>query len=284
MGAVLWGISGGAGVIKFMSGFAALHREATEHPLFDGDVARFGAWFWLVANACWKSTKHDINGKIITLKRGQICVSRTRLAKAWGWSPSAVERFLTRLQTEQMIGRATGQGKSVITILNYEKYQDIKQETGQATGQATGQRSDSDRTTKEQGNQRREESPLPPKAENRPEKQKKYAFSGRTIRLTQQDFDRWKESYHAIKDLRAELQAIDDWFELNVPEAQRGNWFVRVSNNLRRKHDEGMARKKEEDEARRLWELRYPERQLSDFEAKALMKPDEYERWKERQA
>lgn len=129
--------------------------------------------------------------------------------------------------------------------------------------------------------------PTPPIREpngSPPKPPKGYAFSGRTIRLTQQDFDRWKESYHAIKDLRAELQAIDDWFELNVSEEKRGNWFVRVSNNLRRKHEEGMARKKEEDEARRLWELRNPERQLSDFEAKALMKPDEYQRWKERQA
>jgi len=79
-------------------------------------------------------------------------------------SESAVERFLTRLQTEQMIGRETGQGKSVITICNYAKYQDISDDAGQATGQATGQRSDSDRTAKEQGNKgtRGEEVRTPP--------------------------------------------------------------------------------------------------------------------------
>jgi hypothetical protein len=117
-----------------------------------GDSARFGAWAWLVLKACWKPTKFSVAGSTITVQRGQLCVSRSQLATAWGWSPSAVERFLARLQTEQMIGRETGQGRSIITICNYDKYQDIGNETGQATEQPTGQQSDSDRTTKEQGN------------------------------------------------------------------------------------------------------------------------------------
>lgn len=134
-----------------MSGFVALHREAFDHPLLrSGD--RFRAWFWMVSKACWRPTKFDVAGKVILLERGQFCTSRAQLAEAWGWSPSAVERFLTRLETEQMIGRATGQGRSVVTIRNYDKYQDVESETGQASEQPTGQRSDSDRTTKEQGN------------------------------------------------------------------------------------------------------------------------------------
>jgi hypothetical protein len=135
-----------------VTGFVALYREATEHPLFAGDVARFGAWSWLVVKACWKSTRFNISGATITIERGQLCVSRSQLATAWGWSPSAVERFLARLETEQMIGRATGQGRTIITICNYEKYQDVGEQAGQAAEQATGQRSDSHRTTKEQGN------------------------------------------------------------------------------------------------------------------------------------
>lgn len=143
-----------------MSGFITLHREAIEHPLFAGDSARFGAWVWMVARACWKPTAFDLHGAIVTLQRGQFVASRSQMAKAWGWSESAVERFLTRLKTEQMIERATGQGRSVITICNYAKYQDGSEEPGQATEQATGQRPDSDRTAKEQGNKEtREEEP-----------------------------------------------------------------------------------------------------------------------------
>lgn len=135
-----------------MTGFVAAYREAIDHPLFVGNAERLGAWMWLVMKAAWKPTPFDISGKIVTIERGQVCVSRSQLSTAWGMKPSAVERFLTRLETEQMIGRATGQGRSIITICNYSKYQDISDEAGQATGQATGQPSDSHRTTKEQGN------------------------------------------------------------------------------------------------------------------------------------
>lgn len=143
-----------------MSGFVAMERGALDHPLLK-DAERFRAWFWIVSKACWKPTPYDVNGKIISLNRGQLCASRSQLAEAWGWSPSAVERFLTRLETEQMIGRATGQGRTIITVCNYGKYQDVEEKTGQATGQDTGQRPDSDRTAKEQRNQETKDIPSP---------------------------------------------------------------------------------------------------------------------------
>ncbi|MCW1985579.1 UNVERIFIED_ORG: hypothetical protein M2348_001311 [Sphingomonas sp. R1F5B] len=135
-----------------MSGFVTLHREALDHHLFRGDSARLGAWFWLIGKACWKPTTHDARGRTITVERGQLCAGREYLAKEWGWSPSAVERFLVRLETEHMIERQTGQGKSVITICNYDKYQDVAAEDGHMSGQSTEQKSDRNRTAKEQGN------------------------------------------------------------------------------------------------------------------------------------
>lgn len=133
-------------------GWIALHRGWRDNPIFRGEYSRADAWIWMVESACWKPTRHDIKGKTVVLQRGQLCASRERMAKEWGWSPSAVERFLTRLKTEQMIERETGQGKSVITICNYAKYQDRAEQTGQATEQQTGQEPDRDRTAKEQGN------------------------------------------------------------------------------------------------------------------------------------
>lgn len=143
-----------------MSGFFVMHRGWRDNPVFRGEFSRGDAWVWLIENACWKPTKFDVKGKTITLERGQLCASRDYLAKVWGWSSSAVERFLTRLQTEQMIGRETGQGKSIISISNYTKYQDVGSQAGQEIGQKSGQRSDRDRTAKEQGNKgTREEEP-----------------------------------------------------------------------------------------------------------------------------
>lgn len=135
-----------------MSGFVLTHKTVFDHPMFAKDAQRLGAWLWLVGKACWKPTPFIVSGKSITLQRGQICVSRTQLSDAWGMSQSAVERFLARLETEQMIERETGQGRSIITICNYAIYQDIGNQSGQAAGQATGRASDKQRTAKEQGN------------------------------------------------------------------------------------------------------------------------------------
>lgn len=134
-----------------MSGFVCLHREALNHPLLK-DPSRLGAWFWLVAKAAWKSTPYDVNGKIITVERGQLCVSIRQLSDEWKWPKSTVERFLTRLKTETMIETASGTGKLVITICNYAKYQDISDISGAANGTASGTGAGQERDTKEQGN------------------------------------------------------------------------------------------------------------------------------------
>lgn len=71
---------------------------------------------------------------------------------------------------------------------------------------------------------------------------KAYRFQGKVIRLTQADFDKWAETYHAIPDLVAELQSIDDWCDANLKGEQRRKWFHRVSAMLGRKHQEATAK------------------------------------------
>lgn len=135
-----------------MSGFIALRRKVRQHPLFAGDPAKLGAWVWLLLTACWKETPYDVNGKTITLRRGQLCVSIRQLAAEWGWSKSAVDRFISRLETETMVKREAGHGKLVLTICNYDKYQDIREGERDSGGTDTGTRAGQQRDTKEQGN------------------------------------------------------------------------------------------------------------------------------------
>lgn len=134
-----------------MSGFIAMSRDALDHPLLQ-DGEHFRAWFWLVAKACWKPTRHDVNGKIVTLERGQFCTSLRQLAAAWGWSKSSVDRFLGRLKSETMIGTDSGTGRLVITICNYDKYQTAPEKDGTPVGTEVGTAAGQQRDTKEQGN------------------------------------------------------------------------------------------------------------------------------------
>lgn len=142
-----------------MSGFFKLNREVFEHPLFKSDSRKLGAWVWLLGTACWKANRFNIRGHTVILQRGELCVSRSQLAAAWGWKLSAVERFLERLEAEQMIERQTGRGRTIVSICNYNKYQDFEELTGQATGQPAGQQPDRFRTAKEEGNQENMEEP-----------------------------------------------------------------------------------------------------------------------------
>lgn len=114
---------------------------------------------------------------------------------------------------------------------------------------------------------------------------KRYAFEGRTIRLNQADFERWRNSYHAILDLRAELQSLDDWLQgPNVPDHKRKSWFNGVSALLGRKHTEGLAAQQAQAAQDEAFRRRHPERRLSEDEARAMMSDAEFDRWKARQA
>lgn len=207
-----------------MAGFIKLHRSAFSHPLLQ-DGERFRAFFWLVSEACWKPTKFDRRGTTITLERGQICVSIRELAKAWKWSKSAVERFLTRLETETMIETTSGTARGVITICNYDKYQDRDEETGTVAGTLTGTDVGQLWDTKEEGK------------EGKKEKDNDYRFSGRVIKLRSADFDRWASSFPDL-DLPALLQSRDDWLSQEAPPDQRKKWFTSTSNWLSSKQQQ----------------------------------------------
>lgn len=73
-----------------------------------------------------------------------------------------------------------------------------------------------------------------------PSKESNYAFEGKVVRLTQRDFDQWRESYPGVVDLRAWLQSRDDYLATR-PEPERENWFHSTSKQLQ-KDNEMVAR------------------------------------------
>ena len=64
-----------------------------------------------------------MKGQVIELEAGQLIVSEKKLAEKWDWSRGKVRRFLSLLESLQMIqvnGTAYG---TLVTIENYTKYQ-----------------------------------------------------------------------------------------------------------------------------------------------------------------
>jgi hypothetical protein len=129
-------------------GYILLHREMLDHP-FWADHEPFNrrdAWIDLLLLAAWKD--HRIKNQDV--QRGQLWTTLRFLAARWRWSNNKVNRFLVCLTDESMVTlkRNTNRdtGGTLITILNYSKYQDL-QETYKAERNANGTQTEHKRNT-----------------------------------------------------------------------------------------------------------------------------------------
>ncbi len=69
-----------------------------------------------------------------------------------------------------------------------------------------------------------------------------YAFAGEVIRLDKGHLETWRQRYHAIPDLEAELAGLDSWYVGTDAKKGKG-WFHRAQRSLNEKHQERLAAK-----------------------------------------
>lgn len=211
-----------------MAGFIKLYRGWRECDAFEGETfSEREAWLWLLENAAWKDGQRRTGkGNIVDVKRGQLHTAERTLATIWKWDRKRVGRFLKKLEKCAMIGPTMGPTGTLITICNYEKYQ------GDGANHGANDRDNNGANhgaTQEEGKEIKKEEP----SGDGPS----YAFFGKTIKLNAGDLERWRNRYHAIPDMGAELGALDDWLQ-GQTEAKRKGWFQIVSGALNRKHQE----------------------------------------------
>lgn len=125
-----------------MMGFIKLDRRLFEHYIWEEkpfDRAR--AWIDLIGLANHENKDFMQNGTLVHGKRGNVYRSKSWLADRWGWSRGKVDRFLSVLEKENMIrenririGTTNG---TVLTIVNYGKFQDVRAVKKAVNGQST---------------------------------------------------------------------------------------------------------------------------------------------------
>lgn len=121
------------------SRWIAVCVDTFDHEMFSGEpFSRRDAWLWLIANAAWKDRRVNHKGKMIEMKRGQVLAGRSFLAETWGWSEKQVRNFLGQCMAESMIekGQSNGHWANVVTICNYDAYQNSSESEGQSKGQS----------------------------------------------------------------------------------------------------------------------------------------------------
>ena len=87
---------------------------------------KLGWWVLLLLKVSHEDKKILMGNQLVELKRGQINISFSSLAELWKTSRASAERFVEILEQEQMISREVRRKVSIITICNYESYQDKK--------------------------------------------------------------------------------------------------------------------------------------------------------------
>jgi hypothetical protein len=99
-----------------------------QDPIWEGrePFDRRSAWIDLCQLANYRTKRRVINGRVVTLERGQLLASERFLAQRWRWTRAKVRRFLDVLaechRIVQNSAHPAAQAGTVITLCNYDAY------------------------------------------------------------------------------------------------------------------------------------------------------------------
>jgi hypothetical protein len=115
-----------------VEGYFLIHRSLFDNDLWKHKPFCYGAaWIDLIGLANYKDGFILVRHMRIPIKRGQVGWSIVKISVRWGWSRTAVKTFLNILEIEQQIEQQKNNITSIITIINYDKYQAREQQNVQ---------------------------------------------------------------------------------------------------------------------------------------------------------
>lgn len=126
---------------KGKSGWITLSRDILESDIWNSDEPfnQRSAWIDLIFMVNWEDktliTRHNT---IVKVARGSTFTSIPHLASRWRWSLNRVRRYLKLLSDLEMITYSGTADGTMISLVNYRKYQDAWRADGTANGTANG--------------------------------------------------------------------------------------------------------------------------------------------------
>ena len=109
------------------TGYILIYRSMLETGLYPKlrKFTDFEAWVDLLLKSNYKDNRITFDMKFIDILRGQLLTSELKLSIHWMWSRDKVRSFLKMLQRDEMIIKESFNKYTIITICNYDNYQDI---------------------------------------------------------------------------------------------------------------------------------------------------------------
>ena len=109
-------------------GFITLHRSVQKHWIWqEPEALKF--WMALLMQVNWEAKTTVFNKRLITVERGQVVFGRKVWSERLQISEMKLRRYLDMLKAEGMINQQTTSRYSLITVLNYDEYQNNNQQT-----------------------------------------------------------------------------------------------------------------------------------------------------------
>lgn len=136
-------------MVFLANGWVKLDRSIMEHWLWDDKPFSYGqAWMDLIMLANHADTKKVVNGAVTKFKAGTVNRSILSLSKRWGWDKKKAAKFLTILESDEMVTTKRTTHGTTITIVNYSKFQNQGSTKRTTDGSTDGQPLDTNKNVK----------------------------------------------------------------------------------------------------------------------------------------
>lgn len=208
------------------------------------------AWIDLLLTANHSDKKILFNGELITVQRGQILTSIRKLSEKWKWSYDKCSRFLKLLIDDGMLQKESDNFRTLLTIVNYEVYQDYTS-TVECTDEGASRTRTSEQAEHEQVTNKNVKNDKECKEDNNycSEPKEDLASEPAVITLTlndkseypifQKDIDEWKELYPAV-DVMQQLRHMKAWCDSNPAKRKTKRGVKRfITSWLMKEQDKG---------------------------------------------
>ena len=129
----------------FSGGWIKVHRKILFHPFFQ-DSELLHLFLYCMAKANHHDGKFLLKGQDVAIKRGQFLFGRKKASQDTGIKQSSVYRKMMILKNLEILDINPNNKFSLVTVQDYDKYQDVPSSIEQQAGQQVNNR----RTSSEQ--------------------------------------------------------------------------------------------------------------------------------------
>lgn len=136
------------------TGFLPLSRKFFESDLWNEPRAfsRAEAWIDLVRTANFKPGTVIVDGRCLSLDKGELVASLRYVSNRWSWSKSKVERFYEVLKECRRIETRTETGITIVKLCNYKQFNGMIGRDRDGSGDDCGTLAGHSRDKEEEGN------------------------------------------------------------------------------------------------------------------------------------